>query len=606
MKSCAKRLRVPAISLLLAALVLLPSHVTVKAGNPYGATYCPTDSSRVFWFLHASDLHVGMSDSTDAERLNWLVTTARSIINPSFIVVTGDLTDSTNGNWLGIPNGPYQAEWDEYKGILAAAGAGPDVFYDIPGNHDAYNDATFAYYRANSVQGRFTKSTQVSWTRDFGYGKYHFLGVNSADNSGDPFSIFWPYGDYAGLDSTELAFISSALFAHRDARLTFVFGHHPVTDTLESGDTWLYYGHQQFIQALDSYRASTYNYGHTHSSSQTLFTGNPYTGFMASGGIHYYNVASLGKSSSSNFSVVAVDCDGVTSVTKAVGAWPVVLITAPVDKYIGSALNPYGYTVPASGSNVVRALVFDAGTISQVRYRIDNGTNWYSMSRIAERSPVWEGAWDASALAAGEHTIEVQVVGSATVSDVNRVDVGGGAVNHAPVAANDTYSAFSGQTLTVDGPGVLGNDSDPDGDPLRVTEALKPEHGILTLLEDGSFTYTAGENYAGPDTFTYTASDGKVASNVATVTISVTAPDDVAITSATYNTRKKQLTVQAKSSAAPTAKLTVYTGDGKNWLMKYSTKTKMYTLTVTTSPQPASVTVRSSAGGSATLDVTTR
>ena len=596
MKTCAKRLGVPAISLLLAALVLLPAHVTVNAGNPYGATYCTTDSSRVFWFLQASDPHVGMSGSTDAERLNWLVTTARSIIDPRFIVVTGDLTDSTNGNWLGVPNGPHQAEWDEYKGILAAGGAGPDVFYDLPGNHDAYNDATFAYYRANSVQGRFTKSTQVSWTRDFGYGKYHFLGVNSADNSGDPFSVLWPYGDYAGLDSTELAFIDSALLTHEDARLTFVFGHHPVTDTGESSDTWLYYGHQQFIQALGSYRASTYNYGHTHRNLHVLFKGDSYTGPMAGGGLHYVNVSSMAKDSPNSYGLVAVDCDGVSVLTRNVASWPAVLITAPVDKYIGSALNPYGYTVPASASNVVRALVFDAGSISAVRYRIDGSATWNTMSPVAPGSPIWEGVWNASALPAGEHTIEVQAVGSSTVSDVNKVDVEGGAVNHAPVAVNDAYAAFSGQTLNVPAPGVLANDSDPDGNPLTAAQVSGPAHGQLSFSSSGSYTYTPTDFYSGPDSFTYEAKDGTLSSNTATVSITVTAPDVVTIVSASYNTRKKQLSVTATSSVQPSATLTVV-GYGP---MTYKTRTKTYVLTATAATKPAAVTVTSSRGGSAT------
>ena len=54
------------------------------------------------------------------------MTTARSVIKPIFVVATGDLTDSTNGNLFGIPNGPYQAEWDRSKAILTAANAGPD------------------------------------------------------------------------------------------------------------------------------------------------------------------------------------------------------------------------------------------------------------------------------------------------------------------------------------------------------------------------------------------------------------------------------------------------------------------------------------------------
>jgi len=60
-------------------------------------------------------LHIGTRGTTDSSRLQWLVTTARSVIKPLFIVATGDLTDSTNGNFFGItetdriePSGPVQ------------------------------------------------------------------------------------------------------------------------------------------------------------------------------------------------------------------------------------------------------------------------------------------------------------------------------------------------------------------------------------------------------------------------------------------------------------------------------------------------------------------
>jgi len=605
METCAKRLRMPAISLILAALVLLPSHVAVKASDPHGAYYS-ADTNKVFWFIHASDIHVGMRGTEDSARLQWLVTTARSVINPAFIVVTGDLTDSTNGNLLGIPNGPYQAEWDQYKAIVDGAGAGPEVYYDIPGNHDAYNDRTFAYYRANSVQGRKTGGTQHSWIRDFGYGKYHFLGVNSADNTGDPFSVFWPYGDYAGLDSTELAFITDELTAHADADLTMVFGHHPVTDTGSSDDTWLFYGHQEFVGALDGHRASVYGYGHTHDYSQTLFTGNDYTGLMLGGGIHYDNVASLAKSSASNFSVVAVDCNGVSSVTRTWGTWPVVLITAPVDRYIGGAVNPYAYTVPAATTNFVRALVFDTGAISQVRFHIDGGATWYPMSRVAAGLPIWQGAWDASAVPAGEHTIEVQAAGTTTVSDISKVEVTGGATNQAPVAVGDSYAVESGQTLSPAAPGVLANDSDPDQDGLTAALVSPPAHAQSFALDaDGSFTYISVAGYNGSDSFTYRVYDGALYSAAATVAITVRAApstDTVTIKSATYTRRKKLLTVEATSTAAPSAILTV-TDYGR---MTYKSKTRVYVLSVTTEPGPTSVTVTSTAGGSASKTVTVK
>ena len=594
MNTCAKRLRIAAISLVLAASVLLPAHPALHAGTPTGAQYNPL-GNEIFWFIHASDLHIGMSGSNDTTRLQWLVTTARNVIQPSFIVATGDLTDSTNGNWLGIPNGPYQAEWDQYKAIVDGAGAGPDFFYDIPGNHDAYSDATFEYYRLNSVQGRATGGMQVSWTRDFGYGKYHFLGVNSAGNDGRAFSLTFPYGDNAGLDGAELTFIGDQLYAHASARLTFAFGHHPVTDTGADDDTWLFDGQQDFIEALDFYRASAYNYGHTHDTSQSLFTGNPYTGSMSNGGIHYNNVASLGKSSSLNYTLVAVDSDGVSSVTRSVDSWPVVLITAPVDKYVGSAVNPYAYTVPASSANFVRALVFDTGTISLVQFRIDGGATWYPMTRVAG-SPVWQGAWNASALAASNHTIEVQATGTTTVSDAITVGVTSGS-NRAPVANGDSYTADFEKPLTVAAPGVLANDSDADGNTLSASLAAPPAHGSVVLNVDGGFTYTPQAGYSGSDSFTYKASYGTATSAPATVAITVNPrADTVTIVSATYNTRRKTLSVSATSSAQPNAVLTVV-GLGQ---MTYKTKTKTYSFTATVATKPASVTVTSSLGGTAT------
>lgn len=601
MDTCARRLRVPAISLLLAACVLLPSHVIVNAGNPHGAYYSAENTS-VFWFLQVSDLHIGTSGSTDSSRLQWLVTTARSVINPQFVVATGDLTDSTNGNWLGIPNGPYQAEWDQYKSILANAGAGPDFFYDLPGNHDAYSDRYFFYYLANSVQGRATGNTQVSWTRQFPFGKYHFVGVNTAGNDGVAFSLTRPWGDNAGLDAAEVTFINQQLQANSDAALTLVFGHHPVTDTGVSDDTWLFYGHQEFIHALDQYSSSTYNYGHTHRYSQALFKGNTYTGLM-SDGIHYYNVASLGKSSGSYYSLVAIDCNGLSSITPSTNAWPVVLITAPIDRYIGGAVNPYAYNVPNSSTNPIRALVFDAGAVSAVNYRIDAGATWNPMSRVAGSAALWEATWNASALAPGDHTIEVRAVGTTTVSDGITVNVTGG-VNRTPVAVADSYSVQGDSPLSVAAPGVLLNDTDADGNPLTATVVGAPAHGQLTLNANGSFAYTPTAGYRGQDSFTYRAYDDMAYSPAATVSITVTAPpttDTVNILTATYATRTKRLTVEATSTVQPTAKLTVsgYT------TMTYNTKTRRYALQVTTATNPEAVTVNSNLGGSATKTVTT-
>ena len=102
-------------------------------------------------------------------------------------------------------------------------------------------------------------------------------------------------------------------------------------------------------------------------------------------------------------------------------------------------------------------------------------------------------------------------------------------VNDAPVAANDSYSTLEDTALTIAAPGVLGNDSDVDGDPLTTVIVANASHGTVVLNANGSFTYTPNTNYNGPDSFTYKASDGSLQSSVATVSLTVTPVNDAPV-----------------------------------------------------------------------------
>ena len=104
-----------------------------------------------------------------------------------------------------------------------------------------------------------------------------------------------------------------------------------------------------------------------------------------------------------------------------------------------------------------------------------------------------------------------------------------GAANDAPVALEDAYSVDEDTTLNLAAPGVLGNDSDVDVDTLTAVLVSGPANGTLTLNPDGSFSYTPNANSNGSDSFTYKASDGLVDSNVATVTITVSAANDAPV-----------------------------------------------------------------------------
>jgi VCBS repeat-containing protein len=101
-----------------------------------------------------------------------------------------------------------------------------------------------------------------------------------------------------------------------------------------------------------------------------------------------------------------------------------------------------------------------------------------------------------------------------------------GPVNDAPVAAGDAYSTAEDTPVSGPAPGVLANDSDPDGDALSAVLVSGPSHGTVSLNANGSFTYTPAVNYSGSDSFTYEAGDGTLTSGPATVTITVTPVND--------------------------------------------------------------------------------
>ncbi len=111
----------------------------------------------------------------------------------------------------------------------------------------------------------------------------------------------------------------------------------------------------------------------------------------------------------------------------------------------------------------------------------------------------------------------------------------------APVANGDSVSVAENATLTLSAPGVLGNDTDAEGEADLTAVLLSgPAHGKLTLGANGSLVYIPAAGFSGTDSFTYTATDeaGNVSAG-ATVTITVTPVpivDSVGIAPASPNT----------------------------------------------------------------------
>ena len=103
-------------------------------------------------------------------------------------------------------------------------------------------------------------------------------------------------------------------------------------------------------------------------------------------------------------------------------------------------------------------------------------------------------------------------------------------MNDAPAALPESYTTAEDTPFSSGAPGVLANDTDPDGDSLSAVPVAGPSHGTVQLNPDGSFTYTPTANYNGPDAFTYKASDAMGGlSGTVTVSLTVTAVNDAPI-----------------------------------------------------------------------------
>ena len=90
--------------------------------------------------------------------------------------------------------------------------------------------------------------------------------------------------------------------------------------------------------------------------------------------------------------------------------------------------------------------------------------------------------------------------------------------NHCPVA--NPLSLFVGLNGQVNFQLVA---TDLDMDPLTYSISGAPAHGIVVLqVQTGAASYSPSQGYTGPDSFSFTANDGKCTSPSATVSITVT------------------------------------------------------------------------------------
>ena len=102
-------------------------------------------------------------------------------------------------------------------------------------------------------------------------------------------------------------------------------------------------------------------------------------------------------------------------------------------------------------------------------------------------------------------------------------------VNDAPVAVDDSYTTNEDGGGFQPPSGVLFNDYDIEGSSLTAILVTPPANGSFTLNANGSYWWWPDPDFNGVSTFTYKVNDGISDSNIATVTLNVTAVNDAPV-----------------------------------------------------------------------------
>lgn len=191
-------------------------------------------------------------------------------------------------------------------------------------------------------------------------------------------------------------------------------------------------------------------------------------------------------------------------------------ITSPPD-YNTSENSTHVTTISASdvdGDSITFAIV---GGADASQFVIDHNTG--VLRFIA--TPNYENTTAAS----GNNTYEVIVRASDGNGgfDQRAITVSVTNVNDAPQISLPRYVVGNNRTLAVAAPGYLAGVGDEDGDALVVSLVKATENGMLTFNADGSFEYTANENFSGEDSFTIRVRDGAGGESTATIRLQVNA-----------------------------------------------------------------------------------
>ncbi|KAK6928988.1 Calcineurin-like phosphoesterase domain, ApaH type [Dillenia turbinata] len=153
----------------------------------------------VIWVVQLSDLHFSVHHPDRALDFRTIVGPTLSMINPSLVLITGDLTDGKSKDMLTMKQDKH--EWIEYQqvmdDVIRTSRLDKSIFYDLRGNHDNFGvpvvGGSFDFFSQYSISGQLGRRGNVnSVTVQSGDRKHLFVGVDSTMTVGlrGPTNVF--------------------------------------------------------------------------------------------------------------------------------------------------------------------------------------------------------------------------------------------------------------------------------------------------------------------------------------------------------------------------------------------------------------------------------
>ncbi|KAL5836655.1 hypothetical protein ACOSQ3_013824 [Xanthoceras sorbifolium] len=145
----------------------------------------------VVWVVQLSDLHFSVHHPDRASDFKKLVGPALSMINPSLVLITGDLTDGKSKDLLTMKQN--EEEWMEYEKIMedviTRSRLDKNIFYDLRGNHDNFGvpvvGGSLDFFSKYSINGKLGRRGNVnSVIIETAEWKHLFVGFDSTMSVG--------------------------------------------------------------------------------------------------------------------------------------------------------------------------------------------------------------------------------------------------------------------------------------------------------------------------------------------------------------------------------------------------------------------------------------